>query len=62
MEKFSAQQQSRGLTDHVSLLPSWVCARKTLGPGLECLEVDASARRTVISVVIYWYPLIDCLL
>ncbi|MPN31890.1 hypothetical protein SDC9_179365 [bioreactor metagenome] len=31
MEKFSAQQQPQGLTKRVSLLPSWVGARKTLG-------------------------------
>jgi len=61
MEKFSAQQRPQGLTDRVSLLSSWVGARKTLGAGLGCHEVGVSARRTVISVVIYWYPLIDCL-
>jgi hypothetical protein len=38
MEKFSAQQQPQGLTDRVSLLPSWVGARKTLGPGRGVLK------------------------
>jgi len=59
MEKFSAQQQHRGLTDRVSLLPSWVGPRKTLGSDRERHELGASACRALPTVVIYWYPSID---